>query len=550
MAVVLCAVLPMIFVPSLRFRFDMSSDKRHSISRPTKQFLENVDRKMSVRLYLTGDLDADMMRISHGVEDLIADFNRYLSSPLDLKRIDPNAPTDDAERYALYSELEMRGLQAMNVARRERNGSLTEQIVFPWAEVCSDRDTIAVALQPSANLRGEVAVNAAIEDLEYRFLDAIRILDNKNNKKIAFLEGHGEIDESRVYDASDALNRYFQIDRGVLYTDVSALDDYAAVVVAKPTAEFSESDKFIIDRYIMNGGRVLWLLDGTMMSNDMLSSKGSTPLVPMENNLADQLFRYGVRITPSVIEDMQCAYMPVNVSRPGMDPRFEAVPWFFNPLLQTSPYHPITKGVASVRADFPSAIEFVGDTVGVKRDVILVSSNASHITFAPSEVNVSNAVSVEPEQYFNAAFIPVAVALEGKFNSVYANRMPPENIPTSVVKPLSETTRMVVVADGDIIRNDVEQHPEGLALVPLGYDRVTRRTHGNKDFIVNAVLYLTDDDGFMELRNKKVTLRLLNRATVTAYRTEIMLFAISLPLLLMVVGGGAFLYARHRKYLK
>lgn len=548
---VISAALLMIFVPALRFRFDMSADKRHSISASSKRLLAEADKRMSVKLYLTGSLDADMLRLSHGAEDLIAEFNRYTSYPMNIERVDPNASSDEDERYAFYDNLETRGLRGMSVAKRKRNGTLTEQIVFPWAEVCSDNDTVAVPLiLPSANMRGEVAVNAAIEDLEYRFIDAIRILNISEVKKIAFLEGHDEMDESEVYDACDALNRYFQIDRGVLGTDAYVLDDYAAVVVAKPAGLFSETDKFILDRYIMNGGRVLWLLEGVRMSNDMLSSGGVSPLMAMDNNLADQLFRYGVRIISSLVEDMQCAYMPVNVSRPGTEPQFEAVPWFFSPLLQTSPYHPITKGVASVRADYASAIEFVGDTVGVNRQILLVTSNASHITSAPSEINVANAVSVEPEKYFNTAFIPMAVALEGRFKSVYANRMPPEGIEAYGNRPESVHTRMIVVADGDVIRNDIERHPEGLAVIPLGYDRITGRTHGNKDFIVNSMLYLTDDDGLMELRNKKVTLRLLNRAMVTAHRDGIVIVSILMPLLLLAFGGMIYLFARRQRYVK
>lgn len=548
---VISAALLMIFVPALRFRFDMSADKRHSISASSKRLLAEADKRMSVKLYLTGSLDADMLRLSRGTEDLIAEFNRYTSYPMNIERVDPNASSDEDERYAFYDNLEIRGLRGMSVAKRKRNGTLTEQIVFPWAEVCSDNDTVAVPLiLPSANMRGEVAVNAAIEDLEYRFIDAIRILNISEVKKIAFLEGHDEMDESEVYDACDALNRYFQIDRGVLGSDVDILDDYAAVVVAKPAGMFSETDKFILDRYIMNGGRVLWLLEGVRMSNDMLSSGGVSPLMAMDNNLADQLFRYGVRITSSLVEDMQCAYMPVNVSRPGTEPHFEAVPWFFSPLLQTSPYHPITKGVASVRADYASAIEFVGDTVGVNRQILLATSNASHITSAPSEINVANAVSVEPEKYFNTAFIPMAVALEGRFKSVYANRMPPEGIEAYGNRPESVHTRMIVVADGDVIRNDIERHPEGLAVIPLGYDRITGRTHGNKDFIVNSMLYLTDDDGLMELRNKKVTLRLLNRAMVTAHRDGIVIVSILMPLLLLAFGGMIYLFARRQRYVK
>jgi ABC-2 type transport system permease protein len=176
--------------------------------------------------------------------------------------------------------------------------------------------------------------------LEYLFVDAIRLLNRTEVRKIAFIEGHGELTEEYTYDASDALSRYFQVDRGVLGMDASVLDDYAAIIIAKPTEKYSESDKFIIDQYIMRGGRVLWMLDGAQMSSDMLSEGGATPLIALDVNLNDQLFRYGVRLTPTIVEDMQCAYMPINVARPTEQPRFEPIPWFYTPLLQGSPYHP------------------------------------------------------------------------------------------------------------------------------------------------------------------------------------------------------------------
>lgn len=283
------------------------------------------------------------------------------------------------------------------------------------------------------------------------------------------------------------------------------------------------------------------------MSNEMLSEGGVTPLIALDVNLQDMLFRYGVRLTPTIVEDMQCAYMPVNVARPGEEPRFEPIPWFYMPLLQGSPYHPITKTMQAVKADFASGIEIVGDTIGVRKEVLLITSNASHVHVAPSEVNVMGAINVEPSQYFTTQYVPVAVALEGNFESIYKHRMAPAGVKAGKIVDRSETTRMVVVADGDIIRNDLEQHKEGLMLVPLGYDRVTRQTHGNKDFIVNAMLYLTDDEDLMQLRNRRVDLRLLNRAVVESQRNMWMWVNTLLPIVILAVFWGLFLWNRKKK---
>jgi ABC-2 type transport system permease protein len=548
----LCVVVIfLIFTKTLFFRLDLTEENRYSLSRASKDFVANVCEPLTVLLYLDGDLDANMLRLRRATEDMVRELNMYSSEPLTLEFVNPNNATTEEERYAVYDELEGRGLRGMSVTVRSRDGKMTEQVIFPWVEVCSSCDTMAVCLmQPSAQKTGEEAVNSAIADLEYLFVDAIRVLNRREVVKVAFIEGHGELSEEFTYDASDALSRYFQVDRGVLGVDASVLDDYAAIIIAKPLDKYSEGDKFIIDQYIMRGGRVLWLLDGAQMSSDMLSEGGATPLVAMDVNLNDQLFRYGVRLTPTIVEDMQCAYMPINVSRPGEQPRFEPIPWFYTPLLQGSPYHPITKTLQAVKADFASGIEIVGDTVGVRKEVLLISSNASHVDVAPTEIDVMRAINVEPKEYFTTQYVPIAVALEGEFQSIYKHRMIPEGVMANGVINQSVPTRMVVVADGDIIRNDVEQHREGLMLVPLGYDRVTRQTHGNKDFVVNTMLYLTDDEGIMQLRNRRIDLRLLNRAIVESQRNVWVWINTLLPIGMLLVFGVVFLGNRKRKYVK
>lgn len=541
-------VLVLLFTKTLFFRIDLTEEGRYSLSKAAKSLVVEMSEPLTVKIYLDGDLDVNMLRLRRAVEDMIRELNVYSAKQLMVETYNPNSATTDEERYAEYAMLEERGLRGMSVTVRERGGKMSEQVIFPWVEVCGSRDTMAVCLmQPSAQKSGEAAVNSAIADLEYLFVDAIRILNRKEVRKVAFIEGHGELAEEYTYDASDALSRYFQVDRGVIGTDASVLDGYDAIIIAKPMEQYSEGDKFIIDQYIMRGGRVLWLLDGAQMSNDMLSEGGTTPLIELDVNLNDMLFRYGVRLTPTIVEDMQCAYMPVNVARPDEEPRFEPIPWFYMPLLQGSPYHPITKTLQAVKADFASGIEIVGDTAGVRKEVLLITSNASHVHVAPTEINVMQAINVEPKEYFTTQYVPIAVAMEGEFESIYKHRMAPVGIKTEKIIDKSKQTRMVVVADGDIIRNEIEQHREGLMLVPLGYDRVTRQMHSNRDFIVNTMLYLTDDEGVMQLRNRRVDLRLLNRAVVESQRDLWMWVNTLLPMVLLAMFGGVFFWLRKRK---
>ena len=540
----------MIFTRFAFFRVDLTAEKRYTLSDATKEQLKVMREPLTLKLYLSGDLDANMLRLSKTVKETVEEMNVKARFPISIVAENPNEEIDDEARSATHSKLESRGLRGMSVTKRERNGAMTEQVIFPWAELCSSRDTMAICLmKPSTGMKGEEAVNAAVEDLEFQIIDAVRVLNRTEIKKIAFLEGHGELSEYEVYDACEALSRYFQIDRGVLGYDASVLDDYCAIVVAKPLTAFSERDKFIIDQYIMRGGRVLWLIDGARMSNDLLSQGGSSPLIKLDVNLNDMLFRYGVRVTPTILEDMQCAYIPINMARSGEEPRFEPIPWFFHPLLQTSPYHPITKMINAVRADFASGLELVGDS-SIHKEIILATGNASHVHFAPSQIDVAAAVNVEPQEYFNNAYIPVAAALEGNFTSVFLHRLVPDSINTNRIIEKSARTRMVVVADGDIIRNDIEKYNSELMLVPLGYDRVTKQTHGNKNFIINALRYLTDDEGVMNLRNRKVELRLLNRAVVDANRNVIILFNTVLPLVIVALFATLFFIIRKRKFSK
>lgn len=548
--VVAAIAIVLIFTRFAFFRIDLTAEKRYTLSGSTKEQLKQIHEPLLLKMYLCGDLDANMLRLSKAVEEMVEEMNIKAEYPITIEKIDPNKKVDDEARYANYYKLENRGLRGMSVTKREKNGAMTEQILFPWAELCSSRDTMAISLMSASNgISGEEAVNAAVEDLEFQIIDAIRVLNRTEVKKVAFIEGHNELSEIEVYDASDALSRYFQIDRGVLGYDANVLDGYSAIIIAKPMTAYSERDKFIIDQYIMRGGRVLWLIDGARMSNDMLSEGGVSPLIKLDVNLNDILFRYGVRVTPTILEDMQCAYIPINMARPGEEARFEPIPWFFTPLLQVSPYHPITKMISPVKADFASGIELVGDTT-VRKEIILATGNASHVHFAPSQVDVSAAVQVEPEEYFNNAYIPVAVSLEGSFTSAFMHRLAPDSLNTSNIIEKSVNTRMIVVADGDIIRNDIEKYNSELMLVPLGYDRVTKQTHGNKNFIINSLLYLTDDEGVMNLRNRKVELRLLNRAVVNSNRNLIIAFNTIIPLLIIALFGGVFFIIRKRKYSK
>lgn len=553
--IILASILLAVWLIATRhafFRIDLTEEGRYSLSDASCRQLKRISSPLTLKIYLAGDLDANMFHLRREVLDLVNEMNVVAANQIEVVEVDPSdAPSDD-KRYANYQALEARGMSGMSVTNRERNGKISEGVVFPWAELCSDHDTMQICLlQPGSRASGEESVNAAVEDIEFEIIDAVRVLTTADPKRIAFIDGHGELDEAHTFDIMNALSRYYYVDRGILGSDPGVLGDYAAIVIAKPVKPFSEADKYIIDQYIMHGGSVLWLVDGVQLSDSMLSLNGMTPLIPNEVNLSDMLFRYGARITPSVVEDMQCGYMPVNMSRAGEAPRFEPIPWTFSPLLQLSPFHPVTKTLCDIKVDYAAGIEIVGDTFDMVKEILMVTSNASHVSWAPSEIDVMQAIKVEPEQYFVNSFIPVGVAMEGVFQSVFTHRAVPAGITQAepTIERSHAHTKMIVVADGDLARNDVQRKPDGsMMFLPVGYDRVTQQQHGNRDFMINALLYLTDNDGIMQLRRKQVGMRLLNRVSVEQNRSLYAVVNIALPIVLLALAGVLYNVLRKRRY--
>lgn len=527
------------------FRWDLTDEKRYTIAQSSKNIVKHLKAPVDVIIYLGGNIDANMVRLRNSVLDLLDEYNIYSDKRISYRLVDPSQANFDKERFNNYQKLENRGLRGITVSQYDSDGKMSQKIIFPWAEVISDGDTVPVALlEPSDREDGEQNVNRSIEENEFDFTDAFRILNRNHIDKIAFLEGQGELDEAHTYSVTTALSRYFQVDRGVLGNDASILNDYKALIIAKPTEPFSESDKFIIDQYIMNGGKVLWLVDGVKLSKNDMSQSGLTPVIALDLNLQDMLFKYGVRLTNSLVEDLQCATIAINIARPGENPQYQNVPWFFSPLLQPSPYSPITKNNLPVMADFASALDFTNNNDSIEKNVLLITSNASHIDFAPTDIDLSQMTNIDPKNYFDRSYLPVAASLEGVFPSIYAHRMAPQGMKYKSIKAHSVPTRMVVVADGDIISNDVQRSGKSYMVLPPGYDRFSQKTYGNQNFVINSMLYLTDNSGLMALRNRSVKMRLLNKAMVLQNHTRWIWVNISIPLIILFMFGMVFSFVR------
>ncbi|MBO7234455.1 MAG: gliding motility-associated ABC transporter substrate-binding protein GldG [Paludibacteraceae bacterium] len=526
-------------------RLDMTEDKRYSISNPTKELMRKLPEQLSVTIYLDGDMNTGFLQLKRAVAELLDELSVYAAHNLQYHYCNPTTLTG-IEQERLYEEFENLGIHPTVIHERNSEGKAVQRMLFPWAKISiGNRSETICLLKNIRGLSGEENLNISIENLEFAFTDATRLLCQTEITKIAFIEGHGELSEYHTWDISRALSRYFQIDRGQLNNDPSILSPYKAIIIASPREKFTEQDKFIIDQYIMNGGRVLWLLDGVRLDENSLSTTGISPTIPMDLNLTDMLFRYGVRINPMIIQDEQCLMVPVNVATEGTTPQFQPMPWYFAPLLLTSPNHSISRNIAQVSGSFVSCIDLVGDDTRIQKDILLASSNATHLISAPAAINVEEFEITE--NYFNIAHVPVGVALEGLFESVFAHRMIPEGIiNTQNIRKESRLTKQIVLASGSFIGNEIENGQP----LPVGYDRYSQTQFGNRDLLVNSLLYLTDDEGWINLRNKELTIRLLNKNISRTNKHLIQLINVVLPLICLALFGCIFLFVRRWKYTR
>lgn len=534
------------------FRIDLTSDKRYSISPQTKELMRSVNEPLDVVVYLTGDLNPGFLHLKKAAVEMLNELNIYSHKSVNIRYENPSDPASSEKREDNYLRLEKRGMTATSVYEKDKEGKSIQKIIYPWLEIAYKGRTLPVSLLKNMRgLSGEENLNISIENLEFQLTDAIRQLTTTRVSKIAFLEGHGELTETETFDISRSLSRYFQIDRGVIGTDAGILKDYKAVIIAKPMSAFPEKDKFVIDQYVMNGGRVLWLVDGVQVSTQHFASVGQSPAIPLDLNLSDMLFRYGVRVNPVLLQDVQSTFIPMNVAPKGQTAHFELVPWVFSPLLLTSDKHVITRNIPPVKAPFASAIELVGDEKRVSGQLLMATSNNTHILQTPQNISLAEMPDVKDKTYFNTGYVPVGAALEGSFSSAFAHRMAPREIvnPPAILAQ-SKPTRQIFIACGDVIKNEVERQGDSIRPLPLGFDRFMNQQFGNSEFILNSVLYLTDQDGWMNLRNRTVQLRLLNKKVAVEERIQWQIINVVVPVVILIMVGFGYQILRKRRYAR
>ncbi len=532
-AIVAAVVLTNVLVHHFVVRWDVTNDRRYSIAPTTRALIQSLDAPLQVTILLDGELNAGFQRLQRATIEMVEELEAIGYWQLGIE-------------YQVSAEEVPKGLSPTVIHERTHKGQTAQTTVYPYALITYKGKTAVVELlRNNRGLSGEENLNHSIENLEFAFVEAIHSLARESVEKIAFLEGHGELSEAEVFDLSQALSHYYQIDRGTLGNETGVLDEYRAVIIADPQLPFSEKDKYILDQYLMQGGRILWVVNGVRFSEQTLSENGMTPVIPLELNISDMLFRYGVRINPALVQDLQCLPMPVDVSDNPQQPNWQPMPWTYAPLLLTSQASPITRNIMQVSATMASCIDFVGGEDGLQKTTLLATSSNSKLTGTPATVDLSLFNGTESE--FQYAFVPVAASIEGVFPSLYAHLLPPEELQLHApLRKTSEPTKQIVVAAGSTIRNEWQQGQP----LPLGYDRYTQTQFGNRDFMVNAVLYLTDDTGWMALRQKQITLRLLNDQRAREERITAQVVSIIMPLTILAIIGIAVIGIRKKRYTK
>lgn len=531
------------------FRIDLTTEKRYSLSVVSKDILEGLDAPVTIDLFLTGDLPAGFRQLQQAIEEKVQDMDAWAGASIRLTKNDPYDITNTEERNKLFSQLVDLGLQPTDIRQNKEEGTVTK-LIFPGAVMRYGDQMIGInLLKNNPSLVAEENLNNSIETLEFELINAIRQLRQESKETVAFLTGQGELGDEETWDIRQGLSESYEV-RNYSALDLFRTDSMPrAVIVADPSLPFGEQEKFYLDQYVMRGGNVLWLFDPVQVSLDSLSRGETTLAFPRDLNLMDQLFKYGVRVNPDLVQDVECVLIPVNTSPVSSQPKFTPAPWYFSPLLTPASDHVISRNLNRLKSEFVSSVDTVGKNPEIRKTVILHTSPYARKVGTPEEISLESINNPPARELFHVSDIPVGVLLEGQFQSVFANRITNEFNPLGIgVESKSKPAKMIVLADGSLVANKVSRRSGQLRTQPLGYDEYSRQTFGNKAFLLNAVNYLCDNSGIMELRSRVFKIRLLDKVRLREEKTYWQILNVGLPLLFVLLFGLVFNFIRIRKY--
>ena len=518
-------------------RIDLTTDNRYTLAKVTKDIIANIDKQLIVKVYLEGDFPSEFKRLQIETRQFLEELNAK-NSFIKIQFIRPN---NQRERLIKV------GMIPSQLTVKE-DGKLSNAIIFPWAEIVYKKKTNIVSLLPNGTAQSqEDQLETAVENLEFSFSNAIYKLQEEKQKKVAVLSGNEELLDIQLYSFLSEVTKKHRLAKftldSVASNSVKSLKDlqqFDLAIIAKPTESFTEKEKLVLDQYIMNGGKTLWMLENVQADTDSLFKDGKMLAYPRDLNLTDFFFSYGLRVNVTLIQDLYAAKIPLATGNIGNKPQFQNLNWFYHPLVSGNQTHAISKNIAPVRLRFANQIDTLQNSL--QKTVLLMSSMLTRKTGTPAIIALESIAEEPKEEDYSSGFQIFSLLIEGDFTSMYANRIKPFNIKKFSKK--SSHNKMIVVSDGDIGRNQLQKGKP----FDLAQDKWTGEQFGNKEFLLNAVDYLLDDNGLIELRNKNVQINLLDKERAYQERIFWQFVNIVLPLLVLLTFGFVFQYVRKRTY--
>ena len=530
------------------FRIDLTSEKRYSLSDLSKEIVRELEVPVKVDLFLDGELPPGFRKLQQAVEEKIQDINAYSGKRIHFELHDPyEMTTNQKERNQLFGRLIDLGLKPTDIRLKKEEGTITQRI-FPGAVIrYKDFELGVNLLKNNPSLPPEVNWNNSVETLEYELVNALQQLMSREKPVVAFLSGHQELNRMETFDIRQTLLENYLVKDLTVSEIIRDENSPDVLIIADPKIPFSENDKFYLDQYLMRGGNLLWLIDPVQVSLDSLRRGETTLAFPRDLNLNDQLFRYGVRLNPSLLQDVDCLMVPVNTAPAGSPAKYTPAPWYYSPLLR--PTHELGRNLNYLKSEFVSVIDTVGKNPALKKSVILQTSPYSRQVRTPLLVSLQSINNPPSRSLFNEKNLPVGILIEGIFPSAFKNRMI-DPLNTSDIEFFSESkpAKMIVLADGSLIANQITRRNGQVQPMPLGFDRYSQQTFGNKEFIVNAINYLCDETGIMSLRSRVFKIRVLDKVRIREQRLFWQLLNVVFPLVLLSIFGLIFNLLRRHKY--
>ena len=518
-------------------RIDLTKDKRYTIAKVTEDLINKIDKQLLIKVYLEGDFPSEFKRLQIETRQFLEELSAK-NSQIKIQFIRP-----DNQREKLINA----GMIPSQLTVKE-DGKLSNAIIFPWAEILYKNKTSKVSLLPNGTSQSqEDQLEKAIENLEFSFSNAFYKLQEEKEKKIAILSGNGELSDIQLYSFLSEVKKKYRLAKFTLDSvttnpkkTLRDLQQFDLAIIAKPTQAFTENEKLVLDQYIINGGKTLWMIENVQADTDSLYTNGSMLAYPRDLNLTDFFFAYGLRVNATLLQDLYAAKIPLATGNLGNKPQFQNLSWFYHPLVLGNPNHAISKNILPVRLRFANQIDTLQNNL--KKTPLLMSSMLTKKVGTPAIIELNSIANEPKEEEYSTGFQITGLLTEGVFNSMYTNRVKPFNVDNFRKKSLYN--KMVVISDGDIGRNQLQKGKP----FDLARDKWTDEQFGNKEFLLNAVDYLLDDNGLIELRNKNIQINLLDKKRAYQEKTYWQFINIALPLLILITFGFTFHYLRKRKY--